>query len=94
MCTIEIILIVTMLVAFVDAINEKHYLYDKLHKRFSNTKSKFIYKLTSCQFCIRFHLGWILFVLFTILDIFNLTYLLIPFCVAGLIKMINYDNRA
>lgn len=90
---IEIIIIIATLIAFVDALDRKHGIYDWFHKRCANTGSKLLYRLSSCQFCIRFHLGWILFVLFSILDLFNITYLLIPFGVAGLLKIINYDNR-
>lgn len=56
------ILIVIGLNFFIDAMFEKFGVWEIIESKGSR-KSKFIYKLTSCRFCLHFHINWILILL-------------------------------
>ena len=56
------ILIVIGLNFFIDAMFEKFGTWELIEEKGSK-KSEFIYKLTSCRFCLHFHINWILILL-------------------------------
>ena len=61
------ILIVIGLNFFIDAIFEKFEIWDLIEEKGSK-RSEFVFKLTSCRFCLHFHINWILIVLFGFLS--------------------------
>lgn len=55
---IQPIIILLGIVYFIDAIFNKYHVWKLIEKKGSK-QSKFVYKLTSCRFCMNFHLNWI-----------------------------------
>jgi len=91
---IQSVLIVACLVYFVDAMFFKFNVWENI-KVFgaNNAKSMFIFKLSFCRFCLMFHIGWIITVLYGLFFGFEWSLLLVPFIVAGLTRIIErkYD---
>ena len=88
---LELIVIVYFLVEFVLALFIKLDVLNSFQKLSAKRNSKFLYRLSNCDFCIHFHLSLIITALSAGFIDFNNIYILIPFCVSGLKKTI-YGN--
>lgn len=80
------------IVSFIEALFDKFYVWDLLNKKASESKSLFLYNLTSCRFCIRFHLTWLIYMLFIVFDLVLQDQVFAIFAVSGLLTLIN-KNR-
>lgn len=80
---IQHILIVMGLVLFIEALFDKWGFWYDLHE-YGVKKNRFVYDLTSCMFCVRFHLSWITTLILCLLTGFEDYSILIPFIVSGL----------
>jgi len=81
---ISAILIVFGLLHFTDAIFKKHSIYERIELLGAMSKSKFIYNLTFCRFCLQFHLCWIITIIYGAFSAFSFDLLVVPFVVLGL----------
>ena len=84
---IDILIIVIALISFLDAIFEKIGMWEMLQKAAADQESKFLYKLSSCRFCIKFHMSVIMVVTIGFVDGFNLNLVTIPFLASGLMYL-------
>lgn len=75
------------MIHFVDAILQKFNLWKDIEFWGSNTDSELIFQLTSCRFCVMFHLGWILTVAVGLFLGFSWSMLVVPFVVSGLVSL-------
>lgn len=82
---IQIILVVYGLVLFVNALFEKWGLWDKIALLGAVCKHKKIYELAQCRFCLLFHTGWIITLIYCLFNGFEAGFLITPFVVTGLI---------
>ncbi len=80
------------IVEFINAIFEKYFVWNWLMEKGANQRSKFIYKLSSCRFCLRFHLSVFILVLYGFYTGFDLGMLFIPFVCSGLTYSIERKN--
>lgn len=90
---LEAVLIIFGLIQFVDVILTKFDLWDLVQRWGSNSDSELMFQLTSCRFCLWFHLGWILTVVFGIFTGFEWWLLVVPFIVSGLTSLISKPNH-
>lgn len=81
---ITAIFIVFGLLHFFDAIFKKHSVYDWIEFHGAKSKSRFIYKLTFCRFCLQFHFAWILTIVYGAFSSFSFDLVVVPFVVLGL----------
>ncbi len=88
MYLIVIVFYLIGIVSFIETILEKWGFFDYLQLKGSDSESMFLYKLTSCRFCMRFHLTWITFVIISLLYDRNVMLFLVPFAAIGFIKII------
>lgn len=92
MMGLETIILTALMTTFFDVLGKKQNWFDRFHTWAKNQNSKFIYRLSKCRFCIIFHFGTVSFVIVAFATLFNVEYLLTPFYVAGLFKIVNYDS--
>lgn len=85
----EILFVTILLTFFVKALMEKFSVWYILENYGRKSRYKFIYKLTTCQFCVLFHLGWVLWFLVMFFESLGIMYVLMPFCVSGALKINN-----
>jgi hypothetical protein len=84
---IESIFIVFGLVWFTNAMFEKLNIWDDISRIGSNTSSEWVFKLTSCQFCVLFHIGWMWTIIVGAFNGFSWALLIVPFVVGGFIHL-------
>jgi hypothetical protein len=77
-----------MIVRFLDTLMLKWGVFDKISTYAMKSESKFLYDFSTCNFCINFHLGWITTIGIVQFYDFEWMFLLIPFCVSGLLKIL------
>lgn len=85
---LQTIFIVFGLVMFINAIFEKWSVWDDISRIGSNTTSEFLFKLTTCRFCLLFHIGWIVTIVVGLFGTFSWPLLAVPFIVGGFIHII------
>ncbi len=88
MYLLVIIVYLIGLVSFIEKILEKWGFYDFIQEKGALDSSLFIYKLTSCRFCLRFHLTWIVFLSLYFFYNRNVILVLVPFAVIGFINLL------
>jgi hypothetical protein len=89
---LQSILIVACLVYFVDALFFKWHIWEKIKVWGSYSKIMWLFELSFCRFCLMFHIGWVLTVLYGIAFGFEWSLLIVPFVVSGLTRMIEVSN--
>jgi len=82
----------TGLVSFTEAIFDKFNFWEKIQRLGANSDSEFIYKLTSCMFCIRFHLTWIIYFVFFAVNTDFVNGWFLIFSVTGILTLINKNK--
>lgn len=84
---IEAIFVVVGLVLFFNQLFEKWGIWDWIQKEGSESNFETIFKLTSCRFCLLFHLSWIVTLIYGCFNSFGWSLLIVPFIVSGLISI-------
>tara|TARA_R110000851_G_scaffold108617_1_gene230032 strand:- start:18274 stop:18549 length:276 start_codon:yes stop_codon:yes gene_type:complete len=84
---IEKTFVILGLVLFLNQLFEKLKIWEWIQERGSISRSEFIYKLTSCRFCLIFHLSWILTLVSSVFGGFSWDVLIVPFVVSGLTQI-------
>ena len=92
MYLIVIVFYLIGLVSFIEKILEKWGFYNYIQQKGSSGNSMFIYKLTSCRFCLRFHLTWIVFLIVALFYNRNVIICLVPFAVIGFINLLRCEK--
>lgn len=93
MIEIKLFIYLLGIVAFVEGILDKYNLYYWIQKHGANSESEFIYKLSSCRFCIRVHLTWIMYILAFYMWDSNLNDCIITIIsVSGVLSLINKNK--
>lgn len=86
---IENIIVVLGLVLFVLALFDKFYVWDKIGEFGAKSGIKIVYQLSQCQFCLIFHVSWIITLIYLSITGLNLGIFVIPFVVSGIITLKN-----
>lgn len=86
---LQTIFVVTGLVLFIDVLFEKWDVWGHLDWLASKTSTEFIYTMLTCRFCVLFHVGWILTIIYGLFAGFSGALLIVPFVVGGFIHLIN-----
>lgn len=89
---IQSILVVACLVYFIDALLVKWHGWEKIKIWGSYSSILWIFELSFCRFCLMFHIGWILTILYGFIFGFEWTLILVPFVVSGLTRLIERRN--
>mgnify|MGYP000554295943 FL=1 len=91
---IEKIFVIYGLVLFLDKFFEKKGIWEWIQLKGSKSSSGTVFKLTSCRFCLLFHVSWIITFIcssFGLFGLFSWDVLIVPFVVSGL-TYLNYKN--
>lgn len=89
---IKIILITFGIVSCIDALFEKWFVWDWIEEQGSKAKSKFVFDLSFCRFCLLFHLGWMVTLFVACFEGFTWSCLLVPFVVSGIMYKMNKNG--
>lgn len=81
------IFIVFGLVLFIDAMFEKWSIWNDIAKIGSRSTKEWIFKLTTCRFCLLFHIGWIVTVIVGLFGTISWPLVIVPFVVGGFIHL-------
>jgi len=84
---IESIFVVMGLTMFVNQIFEKYGIFEWIQKVGSGSSSETIFQLTSCRFCLLFHLSWMITLVYCLFNDVGWSILIVPFVVSGLIQI-------
>ena len=85
---IQLIIVVTGIVSFIDAIFEKFYVWSRLQEVAANQESKFIFRLASCAFCIKFHMCVFIVSFLGLIIGFEPFFVLVPIVSSGIMYLI------
>ena len=72
---------------FIQALMEKKQIFERLNEFGSKQKSKFMYQLLSCKFCIMTHTTIVVCFVVYITTEQEKTFLFVPFVVSGLLTL-------
>jgi len=86
---LENVILVILLVVFFSGLMEKWNLDTALQSWASGSNSKFLYRLSQCEFCIDFHLSWISTLLVGVCLGYEWGMILVPFIASGGMIIIN-----
>ena len=89
---IEKTLVVLGLVLFMNQLFEKKEIWNWIQQRGSISRSEWIFKLTSCRFCLLFHIAWMLTLVYSVFNSFEWDMLMVPFIVSGLTQIMFKDG--
>lgn len=89
---IQKILVIFGLVLFVNQLFIKKGIWTKIQERGSISRFEWIYKLTSCKFCLIFHLCWMVTFFYGVFNGFEWCLLIVPFVVSGLTRLMTKDD--
>ena len=84
---IQSIFVVLGFVMFTDAMFEKFGVWSWIQFRGSKSGKEWIFKLTTCDFCMHFHLAWIITILYGVVNGLEWHLIAVPFIVSGFINM-------
>lgn len=84
---IQTIFVVLGLTYLVDALFDKWNVWGWIVENGVNTKSKFIFELSICRFCLMFHLSWMITILYGAFSSFSCDLIIVPFIVGGLTRL-------
>jgi len=84
----ENIIIILGLLYFIDALLDKFLIWNWIERKGSKVKFKFMYLLSQCRFCIMFHIGWILTLIYGAITVFKIELIVVPFVISGLTRII------
>lgn len=88
MALLQTIFVVLGLTLFINAVLEKWNLWDMIHEIGSKTSSEWIYRLTTCRFCVLSHICWIVTIIVGAFGGFSWSLLVVPLVVSGFIHLI------
>lgn len=89
---IQSIFVVLGLLHFTDAMFNKFDVWGRIVKAGMKFKWKWMFQLTVCRFCMMFHFGWIITLIYGIFNGFELNLIFVPFIVSGFNKLIDQRN--
>ena len=82
------IFVILGLLIFTKLLFDKWNIWTTISELGSQTDFKWIYKLTNCRFCLMFHFGLLITIIYSIANGFEWSLLAVPFIVSGLIHLI------
>ena len=85
---IQSIFVVLGLLHFTDNLFDKWGVWERVAKFGAKSKHIFIYKLCFCHFCLLFHIGWIITIIYGAFLSFSFDLMVVPFVVSGLTRLI------
>jgi hypothetical protein len=83
------ILIILGVVNFIDALFIKFGIWDLIALEGSKVNSEFVFQLSRCEFCLKFHLATVSTLVLICFTGFEWGVLIVPVVVSGLIHLIN-----
>jgi len=90
---LEAIFIILGLTKCTDILFQKWGVWERIMIEGSKSNSKFLYNLVTCNFCLNFHICWMITIAFGVLNQTNIIELIvIPFVVMGLFKLIEKND--
>ena len=88
---VEKIFVILGLVLFVNQLFVKWDVWAWFKLKGMKSKFEFFFKLSTCRFCLLFHVSWILTFIYSLFGSFGWDALVVPFVVSGLIQ-ISFKN--
>lgn len=92
MTELLLIIYLTGFVSFTECMFDKFNVWDYLQEKGSKSNFKIIYDLVSCRFCIRFHITWLLYLIFFLTDIIFVNSIYLIVTVSGILTLINKNK--
>lgn len=84
----QTILAVLGLLYFTDALFDKWNVWERIAEFGSRSKHKLVFDLCFCRFCLMFHIGWMITIVYGAIYAFSVDLLIVPFVVIGLTRLI------
>lgn len=75
------------LMLFAEALLDKWGFYSAMYDYAAKTKTRFIFDLLTCNFCVRFHIVWIITVIYGAVAGYEWHLFAVPFVVSGFLTL-------